>query len=151
MLQTRRRMSMFTVEKVVSPFLLGLAAILLLLGAFQSDGQTAAAASDESYEHKETRELVALVKDATELVRANGETAFHDFRAPGSRWRQGETYIVVLDPKGNMLVHPDPELEGKNVIDLKDIHGKPIIRGLIDAATALPDKPEGWYHYQWPV
>jgi signal transduction histidine kinase len=92
-----------------------------------------------------------LVKDATELIRAKGEAAFSDFRAPGSRWRQGETYIFVLDRKGNMLVHPDPELEGKNELELKDVNGKPIIRGLIGAATTLRDKPEGWYHYQWPV
>jgi signal transduction histidine kinase len=42
-------------------------------------------------------------------------------------------------------------MEGKNQMELKDINGKPIIRGLIGAASALPDKPEGWYHYQWPV
>ncbi len=66
---------------------------------------------------------------ATELVRTKGETTFHDFRIADSRWRQAETYIFVLDPKGNMLVHPDPALEGKNELELKDITGKPIIRG----------------------
>ena len=111
----------------------------------------AAATLEQLYEHAETRDLVALVKDAAELVRAKGEAAFNEFRISGSRWRQGETYVFVLDPEGNMLVHPDPAMEGKNQLDLKDINGKPIIRGLIDAATALPDKPEGWYHYQWPV
>ncbi|HEU5458765.1 MAG TPA: cache domain-containing protein, partial [Terracidiphilus sp.] len=63
----------------------------------------------------------------------------------------GETYIFVLDPQGNMLVHPDSSLEGKNVVDLQDINGKPIIRGLIQTATSLKDKPSGWYHYEWPV
>lgn len=105
----------------------------------------------DHYQYEETRELVELVKAAAELVRSKGETAFEDFRAAGSRWRQKETYIFVLDPQGNMLLHPDPALEGKNELDLKDINGKPIIRGLIDAAMALPGKPEGWYHYQWPV
>lgn len=107
--------------------------------------------SDQLYQYEETRELVALVTDAIELVRSKGETAFDDFRVAGSRWRQEETYIFVLDPEGNMRVHPDPALEGKNELDLKDINGKPIIRGLIDAAMSLPGKPEGWYHYQWPV
>ncbi len=105
----------------------------------------------DHYQYEETRELVDLVNDAAELVRSKGEAAFGDFRVAGSRWRQEETYIFVLDPKGNMLLHPDPALEGKNELDLKDINGKPIIRGLIDAAMALPGKPEGWYHYQWPV
>ena len=107
--------------------------------------------SDQLYQYEETRELVHLVNDAAELVRSKGEAAFDDFRVAGSRWRQDETYIFVLDPEGNMRVHPDPALQGRNELDLKDINGKPIIRGLINAAMALPDKPEGWYHYQWPV
>lgn len=98
-----------------------------------------------------SEELVALVKDATELLRTTGEAAFDEFRMAGSRWRMGESYIFVLDPQGTMVVHPDPALEGKNTLDLKDVNGKPIIRGLIDACTSLPKKPEGWYHYQWPV
>jgi signal transduction histidine kinase len=124
---------------------------LVLPGAFRGNAQTVATNSNQVYEHQETRELVAVVNDASELVRTKGEAAFADFRISGSRWRQGETYIFVLDPKGNMLVHPDPALEGKNDLDLKDINGKPIIRGLIGAATTFPNKPEGWYHYQWPV
>lgn len=103
------------------------------------------------YQYKETRELVQLVKEAADLVHIKGEAAFDDFRSSGSRWQQGETYIFILDPKGKMLVHPDLALEGKNQLDLKDINGKPIIRGLLGAATSLPEKPEGWYHYQWPV
>ncbi|HET7832780.1 MAG TPA: cache domain-containing protein [Gallionella sp.] len=96
-------------------------------------------------------DLVALVKDAAELIRTKGEAAFSDFGVSGSRWRRDESYIFVLDLQGNMLVHPDSTMEGQNEMELKDINGKPIIRGLIGAATALPDKPEGWYHYQWPV
>jgi signal transduction histidine kinase len=105
---------------------------------------------DQIYQDRDTRELVALVNDATELVRTKGEAAFSDFRVSGSRWRQGETYIFVLDPNGNMVVHPDPGLEGKNQISLTDINGKPIIRGIVGAAT-MPSKPQGWYHYQWFV
>ncbi len=103
------------------------------------------------FQYPETRHLVQLVEEAADLLRQKGETAFTDFRQPGSRWRQGESYIFVLAPEGNMLVHPDPELEGKNQLELKDINGKPIIRGLISAANTHPAKPGGWYHYQWPV
>jgi hypothetical protein len=124
--------------------------LVFLSGCFNGKVETAATA-EQPYQYEETRALVALVNDAAELVRTKGDTAFGDFGVPGSRWRQGENYIFVLDPEGNMLVHPDPELEGKNVLGLKDINGKPIIRGLIDVAVTVPDKPEGWYHYQWPV
>ncbi|HSQ29707.1 MAG TPA: cache domain-containing protein, partial [Gemmatimonadaceae bacterium] len=105
----------------------------------------------QQYEHPETQALVKLVNDAAGLVQTKGEAAFADFRVPNSRWRQDETYIFVLDPDGNMLVHLDPAMEGKNQIDLKDIDGRPIIRGLIRTASEKPGKPAGWYHYQWPA
>lgn len=103
------------------------------------------------YEHEETRELVARVNDAGRRIESQGERAFDEFRTPDSRWRQDETYVFVIDPDGRMLVHPDPTLEGKPATELKDVNGRPIVRGLIRAATAAPDSPEGWYHYEWPV
>lgn len=127
----------------------GLAA-LLILGCLPGNAQTGAANSDQPYQQEETRQIVALVKDASDLIRTKGEAVFKDFAIAGSRWRQGDTYVFVLDAKGNMLVHPDPALEDHNLLELKDVHGKSIIRGLI-AATAVPGKPEGWYHYQWAV
>ncbi len=105
---------------------------------------------EKIYEYKETRTLTTLVNDAAALVLREGEGAFDEFRKTGSRWRQGETYIFVLDPEGHMVVHPDAVMEGRNQLGLKDVGGKPIVRGLIDAAM-VPGKPEGWYHYQWPV
>jgi signal transduction histidine kinase len=109
------------------------------------------AEAGQTYEHKETLDIVALVNGAAELIGTKGEAAFSDFRVSGSRWRQGDIYIFVLDTQGNMIVHPDPSMEGRNELDLKDINGKTVIRGLIGRATAFPDKPEGWYQYEWPV
>ena len=130
--------------------LISLVAMLALSGVL-SRAATPSSSLDQAYEHEETRDLVALVNDAADLIQAKGEAGFTELSTAGSRWRQSDTYIFVLDPQGNMLVHPDPALEGKNVIDLKDINGKPIVRGLIAAATTVPTKQEGWYHYEWPV
>lgn len=113
--------------------------------------QAFATPTEGDYEYSETRDLVRLVNDAANMLREKGESAFSEFRTQGTRWRQGDTYIFVLDAEGNMLMHPDPDLEGKNEIELKDINGKPINRGLINAATAIPEKPYGWYHYEWPT
>jgi hypothetical protein len=53
---------------------------LVLLGTFIGNAQTVATNSNQVYEHKETRELVALVNDAAELVHTRGDAAFADFR-----------------------------------------------------------------------
>ncbi len=103
------------------------------------------------YEYRETQELVQFVHEAAEMIREKGELAFGDFRIPASHWRNNDSYIFVLDKEGNMLVHPDPAMEGTNGLDLKDVHGKYIIRGFLGAVTTFPDKTEGWYHYQWTV
>lgn len=104
----------------------------------------------DGYQYQETRDLVRFVNDAAEVLRAYGEAAFDNFRIEGGRWRQGDTYIFVIDPRGKMLVHPDSSMEGRDELDLKDVNGKPIVHGLIEAATAL-DRSGGWYHYEWPT
>jgi signal transduction histidine kinase len=106
---------------------------------------------EPTYEHEETRTLVTLVDDAAELLRARGEDALDEFRRAGTHWRRGDSYVFVLDRDGTMLVHPDPGLEGRTLLDLVDVTGRPIIRGLIDAAPGHPGRSDGWYHYQWPV
>ncbi len=132
---------------------LWLAPLAAVLMGVSIAGRAATTPADlaQAYEHQETRDLVVLVNDASDLLRTKGTAAFSDLRGADTRWRQGEMYIFVLDPQGNMLVHPDPELEGKNVLGLQDVNGKPIIQGLIGVATSLPSKQDGWYHYEWPV
>jgi Signal transduction histidine kinase len=132
-----------------SSFLIFLA--FLLITTSKAQPPRSAGKFTQLHQFNTTPELVTLVKDATGLIRVKGEAAFSDFSIAGSRWRRGETYIFVLDPEGNMLVHADPAMIGKNQMNLKDINGKPIIRGLLGAATTFPDKPEGWYHYEWNI
>jgi signal transduction histidine kinase len=102
------------------------------------------------FEYQETKDLVNLVESASELIRSKGENAFLELSTEGSRWRNKKQYVFVLSPGGTMLVHPDPTLAGNLALNLKDISGRPIIQGLIDAATSNPEKPQGWFHYQWP-
>jgi signal transduction histidine kinase len=127
-----------------------LAVCLLIFFAGSVFLKKAVAASDgtSSYKYQATKELVSLVKDAASAVEKKGEAVFPEFKKEGSSWRHGDTYIFVIDPSGTMILHPDPALEGKEEIGLKDVNGKAIIKGLIDAASS--DKKEGWFHYQWP-
>ncbi len=124
--------------------------LLLTATVMQSDWAVKANEGQAGLPRQDSTQWVAaLVKEASALVERKGEAVFAEFRKPGSRWRKGETYIFVLDPSGRMVVHNDPSMEGKNQIELRDVKGKPIIRGLLAAAT--PSSPEGWYHYEWPV
>jgi signal transduction histidine kinase len=105
----------------------------------------------QRYEREETRTLVALVDDAAQLVRTKGEAAFDTLRVQGSRWRRGEWNVLVVDTEGDLVVHPDKTMEGRNGLALRDVGGKPIIRGLLATATSVPGRTDGWYHYEWPV
>ena len=128
-----------------------MALLLIPLLTVSGYGRTQPTTSAQLYEYQETRQLVNLVDDAAGLVATQGEASFAEFRKAGSRWRQGETYIFVVDREGNMVVHPDAALEGRNELGIKDVNGKPIIQGIIETATGFPNKPQGWYHYEWPV
>lgn len=61
--------------------------------------------------------------------------------------RFGENgYIFVYDYDGtNLVLPPKPELEGKNLLSLKDPDGKPLVKSLIDRAKA----GGGTYAYKW--
>lgn len=55
-------------------------------------------------------------------------------------------YLFAIDDAGNMRVHSNPNLEGKNVLDLKDPNGKLIIREFMSAGK----QPEGGsVYYEW--
>jgi signal transduction histidine kinase len=105
--------------------------------------------SKTDYEYKRTKRIVSLVEEAGALIGKKGEKAFPLFRKKDSKWFKGDMYLFVYDLKGKNIVHPvQPEFEGQNLINLKDINGKPVIRLIIDKVTRH-DKPYGWVHYMW--
>src|SRR5262249_34144586 len=100
-------------------------------------------------EFPETKQLVALVQRAADLVGRQEEAAFGAFRQNGSEWFQGDNYVFVIDPDGVVLCHPvQPELEGQNLLDLKDVNGKYIVRAHLRAVSG--EGRAGWSQYQWP-
>lgn len=101
-----------------------------------------------SYTAPATRDLVAFVEQAAAAVCHEGEKVFPDFREEGGRWFKGDRYIFVWDLKGNRYVYPpDSEHERVNLLDLKDVGGKPIGKMIVDAAAK--GDGTGWVHYQW--
>ncbi|WP_176525110.1 methyl-accepting chemotaxis protein [Caenispirillum bisanense] len=59
----------------------------------------------------------------------------------------GTEYVFVYDQKGTSLVMgPKPEMEGQNLIDMRDPTGKPMLRDLLTAAA----QGGGLVPYMWP-
>lgn len=67
------------------------------------------------YNHASNRDAVQLVEAAGAELQRRGPAAFSDLRRQGSRWFQGDRYVFVMSPAGEVLVYPpDPQLETAN-------------------------------------
>lgn len=98
-------------------------------------------------EFASTRNAVELVRDAVTLINEKGEAAFADFSVKGSRWYQGNKYLFIHDTDGVLVCNPAfSGMQGTNMIDFRDVSGKPSVRFMIDQAK----KGGGWVHYFWP-
>ncbi len=101
------------------------------------------------YQFKETRDLISFVKEAAELFSKKGEDAFIEFGKEGSKWFSGKKYIFIYNSSGDCIFHPVlKDLIGKNLLDMKDLNGKPIGQ-LIQSIASNSQKPYGWIHYLW--
>ena len=104
--------------------------------------------SAESPQSDDAKQIVALVNSAATLVESKGRDAFVEFKKKDSKWYNKKTYVFVDDINGIVLVNPPtPEIEGKNLIDMKDAKGKALIREFIKTAKT---KGSGWVDYWWP-
>jgi cytochrome c len=104
--------------------------------------------SADAPQSKEAKRIVALVDKAAALIESKGKSIFPEFKKQGSEWLAEETYIFVADLKGTILMHPaNPELETKNLLDLKDANGKTFMREFVETAK---NKGSGWVNYLWP-
>lgn len=97
----------------------------------------------------QSRDLVQFVEGAAVLVEKEGEASFPEFRKTNGPWFQGDIYVFIWGLDGKRYVYPpDPSGEGKNMMALVDINGKPIGKQIIEVARSKAGK--GWVHYQWP-
>jgi len=121
-----------------------------LLAAAAVAPATAAEDRLSLYTYRDTRSLVALVEDAAALIERNGDQAFKDFAQKDSKWLNDDYYVFVYALDGTCLFHPiTPELVGQNVMDLKDMNGKPIIRLITDVGRKPEKDASGWVFYLW--
>lgn len=92
--------------------------------------------------------VVEEVKAAAALLRRRGRAAFPELRDPKGRFLFHETYVFVDTTSGVELVNPAfPEVEGRNLMGLRDVAGKPMVRDYISLALR---QGSGWTTYLWP-
>ena len=120
--------------------------LIFLFGALMlSSPEFSISQETKSEEAKQTK---ALVDEAAALLQSKGTEAFIEFRKKDSKWLKDDTYIFVFKMNGIELFHPiEPELEGTNIIDLKDVNGKAYVQETIETAKT---QGSGWIDYMLP-
>ena len=90
---------------------------------------------------------VEVVETAAELLKQRGREPFSAFRSKAGDFYFLDVYVFVLDQKGTDLVNPAfPNLEGRNIYDLKDENGKLLTREMLKVVDA---QGAGWVDYLW--
>ena len=102
------------------------------------------------YMYEDTKRLVKLVEDAATLMERKGAAAFAEFGRKGSRWFDDQYFLFVYDSAGTSTFHATIlELVGKNLMDLRDMNGKPLIRFITDVCRKPQQDAHGWVFYLW--
>lgn len=105
----------------------------------------ATAAAPALPEHGSEAEAQAMVTKAVALIKSAGpESAYKTFTEnPGATFKDRDLYIFVYDFDGNCLAQgANAKMVGKNLLELKDIDGKPLIK---DQIALVKAKGSGWY------
>jgi len=124
-------------------------AFTLALTACAQDG--ASSADTAAYAYDDTKHLVALVDAAAATIRQDGLTsACAQFAQKNSRWYFGQYYLFVYSLDGTAVCHAaSPSLVGKNLMGLRDMNGKPIVRFITDVGKQPRPDAAGWVFYLW--
>jgi cytochrome c len=101
-------------------------------------------------ERATAKEAQAFVKNAVAYLKKHGEKkAFADFAdIKNAQFHDRDLYLFVYDLNGVNVAHGNnPKMVGKNLREMKDADGTPIIKTFIDVANV---KGSGWVDYMWP-
>ena len=87
-----------------------------------------------------------LVKKAAAYLKYQGkDKTLAEINKPKGMFDKGELYVFAYNLNGVMLAHPkNPELIGKNLIDVPDSDGKLVRKAIVEKANS---RGSGWVDY----
>ena len=92
-------------------------------------------------------DYLSAARDHGEIER-RGEAAFSLLRDRKGPFVVKDTYVFVTDMNAVELVNPAfPNLEGRDLLELKDTHGKYLNKELLEVVKT---RGSGWADYLWP-
>ncbi len=92
-------------------------------------------------------DVEALVSEANRFIGQVGmEKAMLELKKRDGKFSRGELYVFAINMKGDCIAHIDPKLSGKNIYQIRDQLGFPIVRRFIDVVKL---KESGWVEYWW--
>ena len=101
-----------------------------------------ASAAAQAEDRATPEQAKALVHNAIVHYRKAGpQKALADFADKKGEWVHGDLYVNVYDLQGNCLAHINEKTIGKNMIELRDVDGKYLIRERVERAAK---EGSGW-------
>lgn len=121
---------------------------LSLLALFTVAAFSTASVVQAKSEHASKDEAVAMVKKGVAFIKANGKTkGYAEITSKTSQFTDRDLYLVVYGLDGMVHAHGANEKQvGRNLIDLKDVDGKPFVKERVELGKA---KPSFWQDYKF--
>ena len=93
-------------------------------------------------------DAVSMVKKGVTYIKTNGKDKGHaEITSKDSSFKKDDLYLVVYGLDGVVRAHgANDKMVGKNLIDLKDIDGKPFVKERVEMAQS---KPTFWQDYKF--
>ena len=94
-------------------------------------------------------DAITMVKKGVAYVKSSGkDKAYAEFSDKASAaWHKSDLYIVVYGLDGTVHAHgANAKMVGKNLIDLKDIDGKPFVKERVEMAKS---QSSFWQDYKF--
>lgn len=93
-------------------------------------------------------EAVAMVNKGVAFIKANGkEKGYAEISNKAGQFVDRDLYLTAYALDGTVLAHgANAKMVGKNLIDLKDIDGKPFVKERVELART---KPSFWQDYKF--